>query len=86
MTGTDEASAIAVGIACYLKQLQPNLTAEQLRIIMTEPQPGKVEQLHRALSGQTLTPRQLRAAGWFVAVWFLMDVVQFFDMIWGWMK
>jgi hypothetical protein len=33
--------------------------------------------LHRAVSGQALTPAQLRAAGIFVIVWFLMDVAQF---------
>lgn len=36
-----------------------------------------MEGLHRVLSGQALTPKQLRWAGLFVIVWFLMDVIQF---------
>ena len=43
-----------------------------------------METLHRVLSGQALTPRQLFWAGIFVLVWFIMDVIQFAD--WAWSK
>lgn len=33
--------------------------------------------LRRALTGQTLTDRELRFAAAFIAVWFLMDLAQF---------
>jgi hypothetical protein len=39
---------------------------------------------HRILSGQSLTPRQIHAAGIFVLIWFGMDVIQFADMVRGW--
>lgn len=42
--------------------------------------------LHRILSGQSLTPAQLKLGGVFVLVWFAMDVVQFVDMVVGWLK
>lgn len=45
-----------------------------------------MDAIHRILSGQALTPGQLAAAGWFIVVWFAMDVVQFVDMIIGWFK
>jgi hypothetical protein len=35
--------------------------------------------VHRVLSGSPDTSKELVAAGLFVAVWFLMDVVQFAD-------
>ena len=38
--------------------------------------------IHRILTGNTLTPRQLIMAGLFVAIWFLMDLVQFIAWIW----
>jgi hypothetical protein len=44
-----------------------------------------MEALHRILSGQSLTPRQITAAGVFVLVWFTMDVIQFVDMVRGWL-
>lgn len=37
--------------------------------------------IHRALSGQTLTRNELRAAGIFILVWFVMDVIQFIDFV-----
>jgi hypothetical protein len=40
-----------------------------------------MEWLHRAVSGQTITPKQLRIAGIFVIVWFLMDLVQWLDWL-----
>ncbi len=40
-----------------------------------------METLHRILSGQALTPRQVTLAGCFVLVWFGMDVVMFVDFI-----
>jgi hypothetical protein len=42
--------------------------------------------LHRVLSGQSLTPRELVGAGIFVLVWFVMDVIQFIDMVLGWFR
>lgn len=45
-----------------------------------------MDALHRILAGQTLTRRDLIFAGWFVIVWFVMDVIQFIDMIVGWFK
>lgn len=36
-----------------------------------------MDTLHRILSGQSVTKRELLFAGLFVAVWFLMDVIQF---------
>ncbi len=39
--------------------------------------------IHRILSGQSLSRKELIGAGIFVMVWFLMDVVQFVDMIVG---
>jgi len=39
-----------------------------------------MEALHRILSGQSLTPREITAAG----IWFTMDVMQFADMVRGW--
>ena len=39
--------------------------------------------IHRILSGQSLTPRELAGAGIFVAVWFLMDLIQFVDFVWS---
>lgn len=40
-----------------------------------------MQTIYRALSGQTLSHRELVAAGFFVIVWFLMDVIQFADFI-----
>lgn len=37
--------------------------------------------IHRILSGQSLTPRELTGAGIFVLVWFGMDVIMFIDFI-----
>jgi hypothetical protein len=42
-----------------------------------------MEALHRILSGQALTTRQLTLAGIFVSVWFLMDLIQFVDWVAG---
>lgn len=39
--------------------------------------------LHRILSGQALTPRELKLAGAFVILWFLMDFVQWIDWLVG---
>jgi hypothetical protein len=43
-----------------------------------------MDTIHRILSGQALTPRELRWAGIIVILWILMDVVQFAD--WAWQK
>jgi hypothetical protein len=37
--------------------------------------------LHRILSGQTLSKRELRIAGVVVMAWFLMDLVQWVDWL-----
>lgn len=43
-----------------------------------------MDAFHRIVSGQALTRGQLVGAGVFVAIWFLMDVIQFADMVVGW--
>lgn len=45
-----------------------------------------MDALHRILTGQALTPRQLAIGGGFIMLWFAMDVIQFADMVTGWMK
>ena len=40
-----------------------------------------MDALHRILTGQSLTERQLFWAGVFVMVWFGMDVIQFIDFV-----
>lgn len=42
-----------------------------------------MDALHRILSGQPLTPRELRIAGWLVLVWFAMDLAQWIDWLIG---
>ena len=37
--------------------------------------------LHRAVSGQPISTKELRIAGTFVIVWFLMDLVQWLDWL-----
>lgn len=41
------------------------------------------DDLHRIVSGTPLTSTQLRAAGWFIVVWFWMDLVQWVDWLIG---
>ena len=45
-----------------------------------------MDTLHRILSGQSLTPRELAWAGRVVIVWLTMDVIQFVDMVVGWFR
>lgn len=45
-----------------------------------------MDAFHRIVSGQALTRGQLVGAGVFVAIWFLMDVIQFADMVVGWFR
>lgn len=40
-----------------------------------------MDALHRILSGQSVTKRELTWAGVFVIGWFVMDVIQFADFI-----
>jgi hypothetical protein len=40
--------------------------------------------LHRVLSGQTLSPRELRIAGALVLIWFLMDAIEWSDWAFHW--
>ena len=42
-----------------------------------------MDAIHRILSGQSLTRRELVGAGLFVLSWWLMDVVQFIDWLWS---
>lgn len=42
-----------------------------------------MDALHRILSGQCLTPKQIRLAGLFVILWFGMDFVEFIDWVIG---
>jgi hypothetical protein len=42
-----------------------------------------LDAINRILSGQALTRPQLVGAGVFVAVWFLMDAIQFADWVWS---
>lgn len=42
-----------------------------------------MDALHRILAGQPLTPRELRIAGVLVLLWFLMDLAQWIDWLWG---
>jgi hypothetical protein len=42
-----------------------------------------LDAINRILSGQALTRPQLVGAGVFVAVWFLMDLIQFVDWLWS---
>lgn len=43
----------------------------------------RLEALHRIVTGQPLTRKELNSAGFFIAVWFLMDVVQWLDWLIG---
>lgn len=42
-----------------------------------------MDALHRMLTGQTLSRREIQIAGIFILVWFGMDVVQFVAWIFG---
>lgn len=42
-----------------------------------------MEVVYRMLSGQSLSPAQLRHAGWFIVFWFVMDVIQFVGWLLG---
>lgn len=45
-----------------------------------------MDAIHRILAGQALTRRELIGAGIFVMIWFVMDIIQFADMVIGWFK
>jgi hypothetical protein len=38
-----------------------------------------LDTIHRVLAGQTVSPQELRFAGWLVLAWMLIDVIQFGD-------
>lgn len=38
--------------------------------------------IHRVLTGQTLTRKELVIGGIIVIIWFLMDLIQFVDWLW----
>lgn len=40
-----------------------------------------MDALHRILTGNTLTNKQLVFAGVFVIFWFLIDIIQFVDWV-----
>lgn len=42
-----------------------------------------MDALHRALTGQTLSRRELRIGSVLIMVWFGMDVIQFVDWLVG---
>ena len=41
-----------------------------------------MDTIHRILSGQSITPTELRIAGTIVLIWFLMDLIQWLDWLW----
>lgn len=45
-----------------------------------------MDAIHRILTGQALTPRQLAAGGFLVGAWILMDVIEFIDMVVHWFR
>jgi UDP-N-acetyl-D-mannosaminuronic acid transferase (WecB/TagA/CpsF family) len=60
--------------------------AEHEGIAVPARAPRRMEELamdwlHRAVSGQTISSKELRIAGVFVIVWFLMDFVQWLDWL-----
>lgn len=42
-----------------------------------------MDTIHRVLTGQPLSRRELIAAGILVLIWFVMDLVQWLDWLWG---
>jgi len=48
-----------------------------------EPHGERFDALHRIVTGQALTRKELNFAGFFIATWFLMDVVQWLDWLIG---
>jgi len=42
-----------------------------------------MDAFHRILTGQPLTPKELRIAGLLVLAWFFMDLIQWLDWLWG---
>lgn len=43
-----------------------------------------MDALHRIVSGAPITPRELRCAGIFAFVWFLMDLIWFLSTLNHW--
>lgn len=43
-----------------------------------------MDAFHRIVSATPITPRELRLAGLFVLVWFVMDAFWFFGTVMGW--
>jgi hypothetical protein len=43
-----------------------------------------LDYLHRVLTGQTVSPTELRVAGLIVLVWFLMDAIEWSDWLLKW--
>jgi hypothetical protein len=42
-----------------------------------------MDAIHRILTGQSLTAKELRIAGILVLLWFLMDLIQWVDWLIG---
>jgi hypothetical protein len=43
-----------------------------------------LDYLHRVFTGQTVSPMELRIAGFIVVVWFLMDAIEWSDWLLKW--
>lgn len=43
----------------------------------------RIDSLHRIVTGQALSRRELTYAGFFIGAWFLMDLVQWLDWFIG---
>ncbi len=41
----------------------------------------RVDALHRIVTGQALSRKELNYAGFFIATWFMMDLVQWLDWL-----
>ena len=39
--------------------------------------------LHRIMTGQAITPAELRVGGFLVILWFTMDLIQWLDWLWS---
>lgn len=46
--------------------------------------PSPLTRIHRVLTGQTVSPTELRVAGAIVLLWFLMDAIEWSDWLLHW--
>lgn len=42
-----------------------------------------MDAIHRILCAQPISPQELRIAGLLVLAWFVMDLIQWVDWLWG---